>query len=94
MLAIPSGRHRRQSARRRQQSERKKGERYRPLRELLRDLRELLQELLLLMDIAVPLLLTLWQQQISVDAVEAGGGDGVEALPPEQPLPVVLVHIW
>ena len=61
--------------------------------------RNLLQELLLLLLLiaVVPLLLTvtLWlQQQISVDPVEAGGGDGAEALPPEQPPPVVLVHIW
>ena len=58
--------------------------------------RNLLQELLLLLlVIGVPLLLTvaLWQQQISVDPVEAGGGDGAEALPPEQPPPVELVHI-
>ena len=61
--------------------------------------RNLLQELLLLLLLliaVVPLLLTvaLWlQQQISVDAVEAGGGDGAEALPTEQPPPVELVHI-
>ena len=52
----------------------------------------LLQELLPPLAALVRLLLlTVALQVISVDSVEGRRGDGIEALPPEQPPPVVLL---